>query len=87
MADTLAAVYFLLRERVRSDFGLPREQVPARPSICDYRHLENPSAALTEAVGAWKINVQCDMAAWRTDADLDRGLRTPPQKAVNDAAV
>jgi hypothetical protein len=67
--DTLESVYVLLRERVRGDLGLFREEPPRRPDPCMYTEPK----ALAEAEDAWRTAL-CACERWTRDEQLDEHL-------------
>lgn len=72
LPEAMESVYFLLRERVNSEVGLFRQQVPPAPAFCDSKD----SAEHQKKMTAWRRKL-CDLEAWTDVAQLDAHLAKP----------
>jgi hypothetical protein len=71
----MGSVYVLVREQVRSEFGVFREPVPPQPAWCDYKNSE----AHSKAMQTWQERA-CGLERWTTDEQLHEYLNSPISK-------
>jgi len=80
MEKAMGSIYILLREDVRSEFGMFREPVPPSPDRCQAKDSEQHSKNMK----AWQDGL-CRLRRWTETYQLDDYLLSPIKPELVEA--